>query len=92
MTTVKYIVSKGEEPVEKIPTNLAGKSVSSVTATLKNLGFKVKEVYAESKEYNKDYVVSVKGEGTTVTKGSTVEITISTGPGPAPAPGTDTTE
>ena len=60
MTTVKYIVSKGEEPVEKIPTNLAGKSVSSVTATLKNLGFKVKEVYAESKEYNKDYVVSVK--------------------------------
>ena len=79
LTTVKYMVSKGEEQVETIPTGLAGKTVSSVTATLKNLGFQVKEVYAESSQYKEDYVISVKGEGTTVKKGSTVEVTVSTG-------------
>jgi len=83
LTTVKYMVSKGEEQVETIPTGLEGKSVSSVKATLKNLGFQVKEVYEESTEYKSDYVVSVQGEGTTVKKGSTVEITVSTGPGPS---------
>ena len=79
LTTVKYMVSKGEEPVETIPTGLAGKTVASVKATLKNLGFEVKEVYKESSQYEEDYVISVKGEGTTVEKGSTVEITVSTG-------------
>ena len=86
MTTVKYIVSMGEEPVETIPTGLVGKSVASVKATLKNLGFEVKEVYKESSQYQEGYVLSVKGEGTTVEKGSTVEVTVSTGSVPNDEP------
>ena len=90
-TTVKYMVSIGEEMVT-IPTGLAGKSVSSVIATLKNLDFEVNERYQESKEYNKDYVISVEGEGKSVVKGSVIKIIISTGPGPSQTqtPGNDT--
>ena len=92
-TVIKYVVSLGPVPVEKvkIPTGLAGKSYSSVKAQIMNLGLTITEKRAESTTYNDGYVISVAGEGTEVEKGSAVVVTISTGPGPnvAPPPSTE---
>ena len=91
-TEITIKVSKGKEKV-KIPTDLVGKSVNSVKATLGNLGLKVKESYQESTEYKEGIVVHVEGAGVETSKGSTVTIVISTGPGPSatPDPGPSTT-
>lgn len=84
-TTIDYVVSKGEEPPKMvtIPTGLVGETVSSVKATLGNMGIIPKVQYAESTAYAEGYVVVVEGEGTEVEAGSTVVITVSTGPGPS---------
>lgn len=80
-TVINYTVSKGEKTVI-IPTDLVGKSASSVKATLSNLELKVSESYSVSDEFNEGYVMSVIGAGTTVKPNATVQIIISTGPGP----------
>lgn len=77
-TTVKYQVSKGQEPVT-IPTGLVGKPVSTVKAALGNAGLVVTERFEESTKYAADTVIHVEGEGTQVPKGTTVTIVISTG-------------
>ena len=84
-TTITFVVSKGPEPAPTvvIPTNLTGKSVSSVKATLQNLGLVVSVVYGESMEYHDGYVYSVPDSGATVQVGSSVTVYVSTGPGPS---------
>ncbi len=91
-TTIKIKVSKGKAKV-MIPTDLVGKSSSSVIAALKNLDLKVVEKYEESTNYNNGFVIYVEGEGVEVEVGSSVIVVISTGPGPsaAPNPGPSTT-
>ncbi len=92
-TTVTFVVSKGEEPVPTvtIPTDLTGKTINSVKATLQNLGLVVDIEYQESYEYNDDYVISVPASGEVVNEGSTVIVYVSTGPGPSAVnPGVDT--
>lgn len=83
-TTVSYTVSKGEEPTPTatIPTGLAGKSFSSVKATLSNLGLNVTARYEESSTYADGYVIRVEGEGSTVNQGTTVTVVVSTGSAP----------
>ena len=86
-TVIEYIVSKGEEPKKQVVIpNLAGQTVSNAIAQLYNAGLDVKPTYSESTTYNKDYVISVQGAGTTVEEGTTVTIVVSTGPGPAVVP------
>ena len=87
-STIKYTVSLGPVPVEKvkIPTGLAGKSFSSVKAQIMNLGLTITEKYAESSTYAEGYVISVGGEGTEVEKGTAVVVTISTGSAPTVEP------
>jgi len=91
-TVIEYVVSKGEEPKKQVVIpNLAGQTVSNVIAQLYNAGLDVKPTYSESTTYNKDYVISVQGAGTTVEEGTTVTIVVSTGPGPTPPPVVDPT-
>lgn len=98
-TTISFVVSKGPEPtpVVTIPSNLTGKSISSVKATLQNLGLVLEVLYGESYEYNEGFVYSVPDSGETVEEGSTVVVYVSTGPGPstvepnAPKPSDDKT-
>lgn len=80
-TTVDYVVSKGEEPKEKvvIPAGLAGKSYSSVKATLRNLGLEAQPRYEENAQYKDGYVIYVEGEGLEVEEGSAVIVVVSTG-------------
>lgn len=84
-TTITFVVSKGPEPAPTvvIPTDLTGKSLSSVKATLQNLGLEVSVTYGESMEYHDGYVYSVPESGATVNVGSTVTVYVSTGPGPS---------
>lgn len=93
-STVKFVVSKGEEPKEKkmVPTNLTGKTIYSVRTTLKNLGFKVNEISEVSYEYNQNEVISVLQNGQNVLGeeaevGSTIDVYVSEGPGPSGASG-----
>lgn len=83
-TVISFVVSKGPEPtpVVTIPTDLTGKSISSVKATLQNLGLAVDVLYGESYEYNEGFVYSVPSSGETVEEGSSVVVYVSTGPGP----------
>ena len=78
---VAYVVSLGPAPVEmvKIPTGLAGKSYSSVKATLSNLGLVAEPYYAESAQYAEGYVIAIEGEGEEVEKGTIVTVAVSTG-------------
>lgn len=91
-TTITFVVSKGAEPLptQTIPTNLTGKTINSVRATLQNLNLNVDIEYAESYEYYDGYVISVPASGEVVEEGTTVVVYVSTGPGPqtvTPGPG-----
>ncbi len=93
-STVKFVVSKGEEAKEKkvVPTNLTGETIYSVRSTLKNLGFKVNEISEVNYEYNQNEVISVLQNGQNVLGeevevGSTIDVHVSEGPGPSGAPG-----
>ena len=81
-TVIEYVVSKGEEPPKMvtIPTNLVGKSASSVKATLEGLGFKVRENQEANSQYEAGLVVYVEGEGHMLEPGSVVNIVVSKGP------------
>lgn len=83
-TTITFVVSKGAEPLptQTIPTNLTGKTINSVRATLQNLNLNVDIEYAESYEYYDGYVISVPASGEVVEEGTTVVVYVSTGPGP----------
>lgn len=84
-TVIDYTVSKGPEPKKQvtIPTGLSGQLISSVKATLGNMGIKVDIEYAESTQYGDGYVISVPNEGQSVEVGTTIVVKVSTGPGPS---------
>lgn len=84
-TVVNYTVSKGTEetPVVTIPTDLTGKKISTVKATLQNMNLKVDVEYQESAEYYENEVISVPMSGETVEEGSIIIVYVSTGPGPS---------
>ena len=81
-TEITCYVSLGTEMVT-IPTNLTGKTVYVVDATLSNLGLHVKVIKQVSYEYNKDMVIAVPQSGDSVALGSEVEVYVSSGPGPS---------
>ncbi len=90
-STIHYVVSKGEEPKEKvrIPTDLTGRSYYEVKATLENMGLIVMKISAQSYEYDADQVIAVPQSGFKVEVGTVVEVHVSTGPGPAGIPAED---
>ena len=83
-TVITFEVSKGQEPPKQVtvPTDLTGKTYTSVKATLQNLGLVVIVEYSESYEYADGYVISVPDAGTKMTAGSSIKVYVSTGPGP----------
>ena len=83
-TTITFVVSQGEEPTptQIIPTDLTGKTISSVRAILQNMNLNVDIEYAESYEYYDGYVIAVPASGEVVEEGTTVVVHVSTGPGP----------
>lgn len=84
-TTITIVVSDGPEPTPTVtvPSNLTGKTISSVKATLLNMGLLVDVQYGTSYEYNEDVVYSVPDSGETVEEGTTITVYVSTGPGPS---------
>jgi len=85
-TVVNYVVSRGDELV-MVP-SVTGKSQSSATATLKKDGFKVSVKTENSETVKKGTVISQNPTGGSVSKGSTVTITVSSGPSTAVVPDT----
>lgn len=79
-STVKFVVSKGEEAKERIPAavELEGKDIASVTKILEDKGFKVSPQYKSYPGYEYGTVVEVEDAGREVTKGSTVTVYVST--------------
>lgn len=79
-STVKFVVSKGEEAKERIPVavELEGKDIASVTKILEDKGFKVNPQYKSYPGYEYGTVVEVEDAGREVTKGSTVTVYVST--------------
>lgn len=78
-TVVNVTVSKGPKPVD-LP-DLVGASADSATATLKDLGLKVKQSRKSSESVAAGNVISMDPKsGTTVYRGDTVSLVVSSGP------------
>ncbi len=77
-STVIYIVSSGVGNVE-VP-DVAGYTQSSAVSTLESAGFEVNIVEANDDDISSGYVISTNpSAGTTVAKGTTVTVTVSSG-------------
>jgi eukaryotic-like serine/threonine-protein kinase len=85
-STIRLTVSDGPGTVT-IPA-LDGRPRSEALAALEDLGLEVEEVREPSDEVGENRVIgSVPGQGSTVERGSTVTLTISSGPARATVPG-----
>lgn len=81
-SSVTITISNGPATVG-VPTNLVGQDINSVSATLGNLGFYV----STSQQYDSSAagtVLWVSNAGEQLTKGSTINVTVSQGPEPTP--------
>lgn len=77
-STVKFVVSKGEEEKVEVPTNLVEKDIDKVTQILESKGLTVDPQYESFPGYKYGTVVRVPDEGRMVAKGSAVRVYIST--------------
>ena len=81
-TAVKVYVSSGPNQADRvdIPSGLVGDSLENVTKKLEALDFQIEIRYDERSEEEENIVVKVDPQaGSTVTKKSTVTVTVSTG-------------
>ena len=84
-TTVTLTVSKGPEPVTtaKVPSGLAGKTYDEAAAALTAVGLTAAKTEEYSSTVAEGVVISADtAEGTDLTLGSTVTLTVSKGPEP----------
>jgi eukaryotic-like serine/threonine-protein kinase len=76
---VALVVSSGPAP-RTVPDDLAGQSLDAVRARLGELGLEVSVAEAFSDSVERGLVVSVRGAGSQVERGATVEVVVSRGP------------
>jgi eukaryotic-like serine/threonine-protein kinase len=76
---VALVVSSGPAP-RTVPDDLAGQPLEAARARLGELGLEVSVTEAFSDSVDRGLVVSVRGAGTQVDRGATVEVVVSRGP------------
>ncbi|TCI66513.1 PASTA domain-containing protein, partial [Exiguobacterium sp. IPCI3] len=91
LATAYLLWPRPQDPVQIPP--LAGQEVSAAEAELRGAELVPRRVDVSDDEVAEDHVVGTEpAAGTTVEKGSTVALRVSTGPGPTPSTNTQPTD
>jgi len=78
-TSIPLVVSDGPKP-RTVPENLAGKTLADATAALEAIGLHASTSQESSDTVDAGTVIRVPSQGTSVARGSTVALVVSSGP------------